>query len=317
MSFLDEIEIEDLNPLLNGINIDKKILRDINRALDKVGIYYRSFARIKSPDSLVEKLKYKNEKYKKDDRRLQDIVGVRIVLYFEDDIDVCRKIIQEMYEVHQEDSQIDTLGTAEFKPERMNLVCSLPVKYVKYFQVKLWQNYRIDKTFELQIRTIFSEGWHEVEHDIRYKHENEWNAKGYYEFNRELNGIKATLEMCDNSIVHIIERITYYCYKNDKVEEMLRYKFRIHFDDEYLSEDLRKLIDLSLRKELYKIVREDVLMCLANKSLIDIPKSLDNLVYICNGLQIHNKEIEKMTPKIIKEYIEKYQNREKSNRKGV
>lgn len=243
MSYIDKIEVQGLMPLIYGINIDKKLLDDINRGLDKVGIYYRSFARIKSPDSLVLKLNYKNEKYIKENRKLQDIVGVRIVLYFEDDVAVCKKIIEEMFEVHQEDSQIDTLETSEFKPERMNLVCTLPEEYVHSFPNKLWDNYRVAQTFELQIRTIFSEGWHEVEHDIRYKHREEWMEKDYYRFNRELNGIKATLEMCDNSIVHIIEQLTYYCYKNNKIEEMLRYKFRIHFDNEHLSDKLKKVIN--------------------------------------------------------------------------
>ena len=220
---------------------------------------------------------------------------------------ICRKIIEEMFEVHQEDSQIDALGVFEFRPERMNLVCTLPEEYAGGFSEKLWQNYRIDRTFELQIRTIFSEGWHEVEHDVRYKHKDEWKAEDYYGFNRELNGIKATLEMCDHSIVHIIEQLTYYCYKNNKTEEMLRYKFRIHFEKEYLSEELKTLLTSELRKELYRIEREEVLTCLSDRLLSDLPKTLDNLVYICNGLQMHNKEIERMSPRIVKDYVEKYQ----------
>lgn len=307
MQYCDEIGVQSLASLLNGISVDKRLVNDINRELDKVGIYYRSFARIKSPDSLAAKLIRKKKKYAEENSRLQDIVGVRIVLYFEDDIVVCRKIIEEMFEVRTEDSQIDTLETSEFKPERMNLICTLPEEYVGSFQEKIWNNYRIDKTFELQIRTIFSEGWHEVEHDIRYKHDEEWKAKEYYSFNRELNGIKATLEICDHSIIHMIEQLTYYCYKNNKIEEMLRYKFRIHFDHEYLSDELEAVLDQRLRKELYRTGREEVLMCFSSKLLSDMPKTLDNLVYVCNGLQIHNEKISEMTPRIVKEYIDAYQ----------
>ena len=65
-----------------------------------------------------------------------------------------------------------------------------------------------------------------------------------------------------------------------------------------------------MRKELYRIEREEVLMCLSSKSLADIPKTLDNLVYVCNELQMHNEEIEQMTPRIVKEYVERYQCRE-------
>lgn len=307
MHFCDKIEAQGLASLLNGINVDKRLVSDINRWLDKAGIYYRSFARMKSPDSLAAKLIRKEKKYAEENTRLQDIVGVRIVLYFEDDVVICRKIIEEMFEVRAEDCQIDTLGATEFRPERMNLICTLPEEYVRSFREEIWDNYRIDKTFELQIRTIFSEGWHEVEHDIRYKHEQEWRATEYYSFNRELNGIKATLEMCDHSIVHIIEQLTYYCYKNNKIEEMLRYKFRIHFECEHLSDGLKAILDQNLRKELYRTVREEVLMCFSSKALSDIPKTLDNLVYVCNGLQIHNEKINEVTPRIIMEYIESYQ----------
>ncbi len=312
MQFYNEIEVQSLASLLNGVSVDKRLINDINRGLDKVGIYYRSFARMKAPDSLAAKLIRKKEKYIAENSLLQDLVGVRIVLYFEDDIVVCRKIIEEMFEVRAEDSQIDILDTSQFKPERMNLICMLPEEYVRDFQEKIWNNYRIDKTFELQIRTIFSEGWHEVEHDIRYKHNEEWKAKEYYSFNRELNGIKATLEICDHSIIHMIEQLTYYCYKNNKIEEMLRYKFRIHFDNEHLSDELDAILDQRLSKELYRTIREDVLMCFASKLLLDMPKTLDNLVYVCNGLQVHNEKIADITPRIVKEYIDAYQ-KEKKN----
>lgn len=317
MGFYEKIEVQDLAALLNGVSVDKRLLNDINRGLDKAGIYYRSFSRMKSPDSLAAKLQRKASKYKKENTRLQDIVGIRIILYFEDDVAICKNIIENMFDVREEDCQIDALEVSEFKPERMNLVCTLSDEYVCYFQKRLWDDYRIDKTFELQIRTIFSEGWHEVEHDIRYKHNEEWKAQAYYSFNRELNGIKATLEVCDHAIVHTIEKLTYYCYKNGKTEEMLRYKFRIHFDNEYLSDSLKAILDQDLRRELHKIVREEVLMCFCCKFASDIPKTLDNLVFVCNELQIHNEKISEITPRIIKEQVEIYQKELPCNTPGT
>lgn len=306
MCFFDKIDSQDIAGLLNGNSVDRRLLSEVNRGLDKAGIYYRSFARVKSPESLALKLNCKKIKYMEENRKLQDIVGVRIVLYFEDDVFLCKRIIEEMFEVHKEDSQIDKPRAFEFQPERLNLVCTLPEEYVRSFQNSIWKNYRIDKTFELQIRTIFSEGWHEVEHDVRYKHQKEWSTKNYYDFNRELNGIKAILEMCDKSIVHMIEDLTYYCYKNNKIEEMLRYKFRIHFDNEQLSVGLKEALNQQLTKELYRMERERVMMCISNNSLMDLPKTLDNLVFICNELQIHNEQLKKMTPRIVKDYVDEY-----------
>ena len=79
------------------------------------------------------------------------------------------------------------------------------------------------KTFEVQIRTTFSEGWHEVDHEVRYKHKEAWEQ--HYEFSRELNGIYATLEVCDRSMVNLLERLAYRNYKNMEIEAMVRHKF--------------------------------------------------------------------------------------------
>ena len=46
---------------------------------------------------------------------------------------------------------------------------------------------RIEPTFKIQIRTVFSEGWHEVEHDLRYKCKDDWEGCELY--SHTLNGI--------------------------------------------------------------------------------------------------------------------------------
>ena len=70
----------------------------------------------------------------------------------------------------------------------------------------------IDNTYEVQIRTILSEGWHEVEHDLRYKCKEEWNE--FKEESRLLNGIYATLESSEWSMLTLFDRLSYSQYKN-------------------------------------------------------------------------------------------------------
>lgn len=69
----------------------------------------------------------------------------------------------------------------------------------------------IDNTYEVQIRTILSEGWHEVEHDLRYKCKEEWNE--FKEESRLLNGIYATLESSEWSMLTLFDRLSYSQYK--------------------------------------------------------------------------------------------------------
>lgn len=69
----------------------------------------------------------------------------------------------------------------------------------------------IDETYEIQIRTILSEGWHEVEHDLRYKCKEEWN--NFQEESRLLNGIYATLESSEWAMLTLFEKLSYSQYK--------------------------------------------------------------------------------------------------------
>ena len=56
----------------------------------------------------------------------------------------------------------------EFKPTKLNGVCRLPEYLRSEISTETWDMY-IDDTFEIQIKTMFFEGWHEIEHDMRYK----------------------------------------------------------------------------------------------------------------------------------------------------
>ncbi len=70
---------------INSEGVMKEITASISSKLSDVGIMFRLFSRAKSQESLKKKLgsdsDYGNGK------KLQDLIGVRVVLYFNDDID--------------------------------------------------------------------------------------------------------------------------------------------------------------------------------------------------------------------------------------
>ena len=184
-----------------------EIIEEIKGVLQKSGLYFRIFGRVKSGPSIEEKIKRKG--YRIDGKHMQDIIGVRITLYFSDDVLLCQKIIEQSYDVV--DISKTTAEPEKFCPERLNLVCSMRDKISDQFDNSIWKEYPIDKTFEVQIRTVFSEGWHEVEHDIRYKSIADWSE--YPELSRNLNGVFATLETCDWAMLSIINNLAYQQYK--------------------------------------------------------------------------------------------------------
>ena len=183
----------------------------------------------------------------------------------------------------------------------------MPLNISEQFSPELW-TFPIDKTFEIQIRTVFSEGWHEVEHDLRYKHLADW--KEHFELSRNFNGIFATLETCDWSMINVLDQLAYEKYHSADWEAMLRNHFRIRFDNKKLS---TKIVDIfnnnsNVAKEFFKAERSLLLLYLCNDKIMPIPKTLDNIVYFANELIIKCPEISAITPVLIKEQAKRITN---------
>lgn len=59
-------------------NIENRIIP----ILDKAGMYYRIFSRVKSTSSINRKLSKKAIEYREKGKKMQDIIGIRIIFYF-------------------------------------------------------------------------------------------------------------------------------------------------------------------------------------------------------------------------------------------
>lgn len=281
------------------ITIDERLVRkeieaSVGLLLDRMGIYYRCFSRLKSSASITSKL---NRKGYNADYKMQDVLGVRIVLYYRDDIDIVLQQIKGKYEyleVVRDDSGIET-----FKPERLNVVCRFPDSLQRIMGNDLFANYYIDTTFEIQIRTVFSEGWHEVEHDMRYKCDDSW--KPYSEYSHVLNGIFATLSTCDWAIIQLFEDLAYANYKNKEWENLIRNKFRIRLRNARLDENISMILgeDNDLAKAVFRYDRHK-LMKKFNESRLSIPITSNHIVQIINIDLNINEQLKDTTNELIK-----------------
>lgn len=287
------INIDSLDSLPSSITSD--LQKQIIRVMDASAMFNRIFVRIKSKDSAHCKIKKKGYD---ETKKMQDLIGVRIVLYFKDDITICRKLLEREFQVVDVTEDIE--NETEFAPTRLNYVCKLPPEIKSQIISDFWESVPIDDTFEIQIRTIFSEGWHEVEHDLRYKCKEDWENEN--DMSRVLNGIFATLETCDWSILSLFDKLAYKNYQSKKWEAMLRNKLRIRMKGNKLNENIRKVFenDKNTSKRFFRIDREEFVFQLASKRICNIPKTIDNIVYIANYMYVHNEEIDSITPSIIK-----------------
>lgn len=270
--------------------IGRQITQSITDELDRVGIFHRIYFRIKSNDSIETKILSK--KYDGVNSCLQDVIGVRINLYFVDDIEIVYPYLKEYFEFV--DETIDKNDETIFKPTRINLIFKIPKGFHQEFR-ELVIDPRVEDTFELQLRTVLSEGWHEVDHDLRYKCKSDWDGKE--DLGRMFNGVLASLEASEWTILQIFQNLSFRHYKNQSFASMIRSKFRIRIKSEEINEAVLTLInnEEELFRSIFKIDRNDFLKKYLDTQVI-MPLNLSNFVFFLNHFFIHNDKLKGITP---------------------
>lgn len=120
--------------------------------------------RIKERASLEKKISLKN-KYKKIEQ-ITDIIGLRIITFFEDEVDVIAKLISEEFVIDKQNS-VDkrVVEYDKFGYSSLHYVVTINAKRAKLLEYK---DYKTQK-MEIQIRSILQHAWAEIEHDFGYK----------------------------------------------------------------------------------------------------------------------------------------------------
>lgn len=295
-------------------NILKHIQDEILSEIDRIGIHCRIHARIKDISSLKEKVERKGKDYySKDGKKVQDICGFRITTYFIEDVKLLWDIFERIYvKIDEANDRINKENFKVFEPVHKNMICSMndadsdTLNELK-LTVKDEVFSLIDNTFEIQFRTTLSEGWHEIDHVLRYKCQSDWDD--FIEAERMLNGIYATLETSDNALKSLFADLSYQHYKKQNWEAMLRTKFRLKFIKEQLDNSICEILNNNneLAKSIFKTDRQDVIKQIA-LSKLHIPLSFNNIVYLLNYLKLKNRDLEGLQPQIIKSEFEMYLN---------
>lgn len=282
-------------------HIADDIRRQIDDALSGVGILFRVFARGKDSDSIKKKLGRDPEKYSNNGKLIQDIIGVRVALYFPDDIPIVKSILESKFELDTLASTIDKPDRDQFSVTRYNLIFKLPGDQAINFN-RTKGGAPLDATFEVQLRSILSEGWHEVEHDLRYKAKDHW--EGHDDLSRMLNGIVATLETSEWSMGRIFDELAYRQYKQCNWRGMLPGLLRMRLRGEMSSQLIEALnSDAQAAKELLRIDRAKLLKSLS-RARPKIPVTPDNIVLFWNALGPHHSSLEPLTPVLVREAAE-------------
>ena len=149
-------------------------------------------SRVKTEASLAGKLELKGAKYKSL-ADITDILGLRIITFYLDDVDKVASAIERLFEVDWDDSvdkrklhDVDSFGYLS-----LHYVCNIPD-----------MSYRM----EIQMRTLLQHAWANMYHDTGYKSGVEI-PKAYI---RNLNRLAGMLELADEQFSQIRLKLTDY-----------------------------------------------------------------------------------------------------------
>ena len=283
--------------------IAAQLTSDISESLSRCGLMFRIFSRVKTESSIRHKLEVK---YASKKTMIQDMIGMRIVVYFQDDVDVLA-LYYSIGDVVKK--SIDEFDSSTFRPQRLNITSRIPAEMTEEFYAALPEQFRdcVEPTYEIQIRTVFSEGWHEVEHDLRYKCKEDW--EGCESYSRALNGVIATLETAEWNMKSLFADMARHNFRHSNYTAMLRNKFHLRFKSEALSENLNIYLNehRHLAEDLLNADRLIVVyMMLTHKA--DFSLTYDNLLFLINRIEMMDFDLMAMEPEDTKLMINAFLN---------
>lgn len=172
---------------------ETQIVKSLHDYLSKSGIRIAALeSRVKSESSLAGKLELKGSKYESL-ADITDILGLRVITFYPDDVDKVASAIDRLYKVDWEHS-IDKrklLNLDSFGYLSLHYVCLIPgMPYL----------------MEIQMRTLLQHAWANMSHDTGYKSNVEIPKK----YIRNMNRLASMLELADEQFSLIRMEITNY-----------------------------------------------------------------------------------------------------------
>jgi len=155
--------------------------------------------RVKTAESAAEKMVRRDAngqlKYPGGLERLDDLIGIRVILFVESDIDAVAIALTSQFTCHDDEDKTALMrknGGIGYAGRHLTLEVPAgnpPNGCLDY----------VGQRFEVQIRTVLQHAWAEFEHDIRFKGSSGDNA----EISRAFTMASTLIELADQQFVNI------------------------------------------------------------------------------------------------------------------
>lgn len=183
--------------------LGKYIVFILENQLQMNGVDYLSVNhRTKTRQGVYEKIDRK--KYKFPSEEMMDFSGVRVILYFESDIDKVSAIINSLFNVDDENSVSNEsrLSSNKIGYRSIHYVCDIGEERNSLVEYEFISGLKC----EIQVRTMLQHAWAELTHDRNYK----LSGKLPLNIERKINLYSGMLEIADIGFSEIISAVSAY-----------------------------------------------------------------------------------------------------------
>jgi putative GTP pyrophosphokinase len=163
LMFIHSMAIKELKTKLEIIEEEFKVLYGYE-------LISQITSRVKSPDSILKKMKTKNIEltYRNLIDNINDIAGVRVICTTKDDIFLIRDLISNLVNVKILKEKDYVTYPKQSGYSSYHILCELPINVGRDI---------VNVKIEIQVRTKVMDLWASIEHDIKYKSNNKLTKK--------------------------------------------------------------------------------------------------------------------------------------------